>query len=180
MREPPRDFYEPNNTPEQAFGPLISGQDYRAFGWDETDTDDYYYFTPTTTDQVTVQLTNIPVDHDSDLYVYNYYNYGEFPISGSTLTPNDTWAMITKYYYAGGARVAMNRDGVVYYLLSDHLGSTTITINSAGTAEVGELRYYAYGKTRYSSGTTPTDRRFTGQIEDAYRKRCIQRSVLPT
>jgi RHS repeat-associated protein len=50
------------------------------------------------------------------------------------------------------------------------LGSTAITANSGGTAEVGELRYYPYGKTRYTSGTTPTKRRFTGQIEDAYIK----------
>jgi RHS repeat-associated protein len=53
------------------------------------------------------------------------------------------------------------------YLLSDHLGSTAITVNSGGTAEVGELRYYAYGKTRYNSGSTPTSYRFTGQREDA-------------
>jgi hypothetical protein len=42
------------------------------------------------------------------------------------------------------------------------LGSTAITANSGGTAEVGELRYYPYGKTRYTSGTTPTSYRFTG------------------
>jgi hypothetical protein len=88
------------------------------------------------------------------VYVGNYYEK-----EGST---------VRKYYYAGGARLAMREAGTLYYLLTDHLGSTAITINSAGTSEVGELRYYAYGKTRYSSGTTPTDRRFTGQIEDAY------------
>jgi RHS repeat-associated protein len=32
---------------------------------------------------------------------------------------------------------------------------------------VGELRYYAYGETRYTSGSTPTSYRFTGQREDA-------------
>jgi len=32
---------------------------------------------------------------------------------------------------------------------------------------VGELRYHPYGGTRYSWGTTPTSRRFTGQREDA-------------
>jgi RHS repeat-associated protein len=77
-----------------------------------------------------------------------------------------------KYYYAGGARVAMRQGSGsgttgLSWLLSDHLGSTAITVNSAGTAEVGELRYYAYGGTRYTSGTTPASRRFTGQIEDA-------------
>lgn len=32
---------------------------------------------------------------------------------------------------------------------------------------MGELRYFPYGKTRYDDGSTPTSRRFTGQIEDA-------------
>jgi RHS repeat-associated protein len=50
------------------------------------------------------------------------------------------------------------------------LGSTAITVNGEGTAEVGELRYYAYGETRYSSGSTPTSYRFTGQREDSYIK----------
>jgi RHS repeat-associated protein len=49
----------------------------------------------------------------------------------------------------------------------DGLRSTAITANGDGTAEVSELRYFPHGKTRYTSGTTPTHRRFTGQIEDA-------------
>jgi hypothetical protein len=72
MRRYQPDFYEPNNTPGQAFGPLISGQVYWAFIWDKTDSDDYYYFTPTTADEVTVELTNIPVGRDYDLWVYSY------------------------------------------------------------------------------------------------------------
>ena len=54
----------------------------------------------------------------------------------------------------------------VYYLLGDHLGSTSITANSSGS-KVAELRYHPWGGTRFTSGTTPTARRFTGQIEDA-------------
>jgi RHS repeat-associated protein len=57
--------------------------------------------------------------------------------------------------------------GTLNWLLGDHLGSTAITINSGGTAEDGELRYYPYGETRYTSGSTPTSYRFTGQREDA-------------
>ena len=72
VRDYAKDLAEPNNTPEQAFGPLISGQVYWAYIWDETDTEDYYHFTPTTTDEVTVELTNIPVDHDYDLWIYSY------------------------------------------------------------------------------------------------------------
>jgi len=38
-------------------------------------------------------------------------------------------------------------------------------VDSSGV-KVAELRYRAYGETRYSSGTTPTSRRFTGQLEE--------------
>jgi len=61
-----------------------------------------------------------------------------------------------------GQRVALRQGGTLYYLLTDHLGSTALTVDSSGV-KVGELRYRAYGETRYTSGTTPTSRRFTGQ-----------------
>jgi hypothetical protein len=78
----------------------------------------------------------------------------------------DERAAMTKYYYAGGQRVAMREGGALYYLLGDHLASTAITADSSGTKEA-ELRYKAFGETRYSWGDTPTERRFTGQIEDS-------------
>jgi len=37
----------------------------------------------------------------------------------------------------------------------------------SGTAETGEVRYKAFGATRFTSGTTPTSVRFTGQREEA-------------
>jgi len=86
------------------------------------------------------------------VYVGGYYEQ-----QGST---------IRKYYYAGGQRMAMRvGTSTVYYLLVDHLGSTAITANSSGT-RVAELRYYAYGGTRYTYGTTPTAYKFTGQRLD--------------
>jgi hypothetical protein len=76
--------------------------------------------------------------------------------TGSTST-------MVKYYHAGGQRVAMRvGSSTRYYLLSDHLGSTALTANSSGSL-YGELRYKAYGETRYTWGTTPTSRRYTGQ-----------------
>jgi RHS repeat-associated protein len=48
--------------------------------------------------------------------------------------------------------------GARSWLLNDHLG---------GTAAVGEVRYRAFGVTRFTSGTTPTSYRFTGQREEA-------------
>ena len=56
--------------------------------------------------------------------------------------------------------------GEVYFLLGDHLGSTTMTLNLDGSVE-SEMRYDAWGKTRYTSGITPTERHYTGQIEES-------------
>ena len=66
--------------------------------------------------------------------------------------------------YAGGERVAVRENGTLYWLLADHLGSTAKAAN--GATQVGELRYKAWGETRYSSGNVPTTYRFTGQRED--------------
>jgi RHS repeat-associated protein len=69
---------------------------------------------------------------------------------------------VTKYYFLGGARVAMRQGGAVYYSLTDHLGSTSVTTDSLGNA-VAELRYKPWGETRLAGGTTPSKYQFTGQ-----------------
>jgi RHS repeat-associated protein len=78
--------------------------------------------------------------------------------------PNQTWR---SYYFVGNKRVAMRvQEGSwcdeVYYLLSDHLGSTSLTIGSTGE-RVSELRFTPWGSTRYASGSQATDYQFTGQ-----------------
>jgi len=73
--------------------------------------------------------------------------------------------VVRKYYYLGGQRVALRENSAVYWLHTDHLGSTAITLKSDGTV-YGELRYWPYGQTRLATGTTPTKRRFTGQLEE--------------
>jgi RHS repeat-associated protein len=86
-------------------------------------------------------------------YVGNYYE--------------QTGVAIKKYYYAGGTRVALNDNGTLYWLLGDHLGSTSITANSSGGL-FAELRYKPWGEERHTNGvTTPTRRQYTGQIKDA-------------
>ncbi len=59
-----------------------------------------------------------------------------------------------------------NTTDTVYYLLTDHLGSTSVTTDANG-AKVAELRYKAFGETRTpeNAGTTPTLRRYTGQLQ---------------
>jgi RHS repeat-associated protein len=54
----------------------------------------------------------------------------------------------------------------VFYLLADHLGSTNVVVDEDGD-RVGELRYRAWGETRYASGSPDTDYRYTGQREEA-------------
>ena len=76
-----------------------------------------------------------------------------------------TGSTVTKYYYAGSQRVAMRTGSTLYYLLGDHLGSTSITTSSSGGL-VSELRYKPWGETRYSSGTTPTQYQYTGQLNE--------------
>ena len=73
---------------------------------------------------------------------------------------------VKKYYYAGAMRVAENSGGALYYLLTDHLGSTALTLDSSGTRQT-ELRYYPFGAARYNANNQVTTYRFTGQRWDS-------------
>jgi RHS repeat-associated protein len=88
-------------------------------------------------------------------YIGNYYE--------------QTGSAIKKYYYAGGTRIAVNDNGTLYWLLGDHLGSTSIAANGTTGAWYAEQRYKPWGEQRYPSGasTLPTRHRFTGQVEDS-------------
>jgi hypothetical protein len=57
-------------------------------------------------------------------------------------------AAVTKYYYAGGGRVAVRGNDTLSFLHGDHLGSATLTTDIHGN-RIGELRYTPYGVTRY-------------------------------
>jgi RHS repeat-associated protein len=59
----------------------------------------------------------------------------------------------------------MRKGSTLFYLLTDHLGSTSLTTNSSGTLG-SELRYKAWGETRYTSGTMPTKYTYTGQYSN--------------
>jgi RHS repeat-associated protein len=61
----------------------------------------------------------------------------------------------------------MRKGSALYYLLSDHLGSTSITTDTNG-ALVSELRYKPWGEVRYTSGTQQTQYQYTGQYSDSY------------
>ncbi|OJX39882.1 MAG: hypothetical protein BGO78_13995 [Chloroflexi bacterium 44-23] len=71
---------------------------------------------------------------------------------------------IFKYYFVGSARIAVRENGTLSWLLSDHLGSTSGTVNAAG-ALVSTMKYTAFGETR-GTGSSTTDYRYTGQREE--------------
>jgi len=77
-----------------------------------------------------------------------------------------TNGVVTKYYFAGGQRIAMRKNGTLSYLLGDHLGSSSVTTNASGVKTASAL-YKAFGETRYSSGNLGTDYKFTGQREES-------------
>ena len=75
----------------------------------------------------------------------------------------------TLYYYFGGQRVAMRQDGVLYFIVGDHLG-TTSAVFDASEALHSQSRHYPYGTERWATGAVPTEFRFTGQRFDSYIK----------
>ena len=81
-------------------------------------------------------------------------NYFEWQVNNS---------QATKYYYAGGTRVAMQRGGEgVKYLLGDHLGSASVVLNADGT-QLGSQGYMPWGEVNFTEGTIPTKYTLMGQ-----------------
>jgi RHS repeat-associated protein len=92
------------------------------------------------------------------IYIGNIYEKKD---QGGTITEK-------KYYQAGSIRVAVSTkvgagSWEVNFLLSDHLGSTSITTNDSGDM-VSEMRYSPWGYVRFSEGLSPTDFTYTGQL----------------
>ncbi len=68
----------------------------------------------------------------------------------------------TSYYNLPGARVVRSAAGL-FWVLTDHLGSSSVTVDASGDSVVGTVRYEAYGATRVSTGEAHTDKLYTGQ-----------------
>ncbi|GAB1472091.1 hypothetical protein MASR2M66_29690 [Chloroflexota bacterium] len=126
-------------------------------------------FTPTPTTPPVPVFSNASFTYDGDgkrvtstiatniantttYFVGNYYE-----LTGTT---------VTKYYYAGTQRIAMRKDGTLYYLIGDHLGSTSIVTDANG-AIVSETKYKAWGEVRSELGTSPSNYTYTGQYSYA-------------
>jgi RHS repeat-associated protein len=76
---------------------------------------------------------------------------------------SDTGETIRKFYTAGSAQIAMRTNGVLAWVLSDHLGSANVTANENGSF-LSEERYTAFGELRLSNGGTETPYQYTGQL----------------
>lgn len=86
---------------------------------------------------------------------------------GSILEWTGSTTTMIRYYYAGAARIAM-RTGTGdphQYILSDHLGSTSVITSSTGVYQ-SEVLYKPWGETRWTSGTLPTKYTYTGQYSN--------------
>ena len=59
----------------------------------------------------------------------------------------------------------MNNGNDLRYIHQDHLSGTALVTSDVGS-QVGTMRYYPYGECRKSTGTIPTDKKFTGQRLD--------------
>ncbi|MBN2116476.1 MAG: hypothetical protein JW730_07895 [Anaerolineales bacterium] len=79
---------------------------------------------------------------------------------------SEAGTQVNKYYYAGTQRIAMRTNGALNFLLGDHLGSTSLTVDAMGNV-VSEQRYKAWGEVRYASGDMPTNYTYTGQYSYA-------------
>jgi len=94
---------------------------------------------------------------------------GDAPViaARALLDPPPVTEIVTKtYYYAGSSLIAMRvltgtTENTLYYLHSDHLGSTSLTTSDTG-AVLARQYYYPYGGVRSGDGL-PTDIGFTGQ-----------------
>jgi RHS repeat-associated protein len=98
-------------------------------------------------------VKKIKPDGSKTLYVGGIYEVDKS--SGGTVIQTRT------YYPAAGA---MRIGSTLYYVLKDHLGSSSVVTDASGNT-VGEDRFYPFGQTRLTTGTMLTDKLFTGQRE---------------
>jgi YD repeat-containing protein len=70
-----------------------------------------------------------------------------------------------KVYRLGGEAVAVREGSTVWAVVGDHLDSVTVLAQSG--SPMGVTQYLPYGAIWVESGAFSTDRRFTGQREEA-------------
>ena len=121
--------------------------------------------TPTVTQTPAISPTPKSYTGDTDTFIYD----GDGKMVKSTVDGVTTYypsavyekknGVVTKYYGNGVMRVG----GDVYYTLSNHIGSTSVTVDGSGT-KVAEMHYTPWGEVKDGNVTSmQTDRTYTGQ-----------------
>jgi YD repeat-containing protein len=95
---------------------------------------------------------NFSLEEDESYYLY-LTDGCVSPENQTILYPSESYQVVlengevTKHYMAGGKAIAVRTDGDLYFMHTDHLGSTTFVTNVAGE-ETASQKYYPYGLTR--------------------------------
>ena len=89
------------------------------------------------------------------VYIGSYFEW-----TGSSST-------MKRYYEAGGSRMGMRQGSTLYWLVSDHLGSTSVTVNASGGL-YGMAAGTKPAAALEQCGKTPTTYRYTGQRSESY------------
>jgi RHS repeat-associated protein len=118
------------------------------------------------------RLTDVTKDGVSGSFVYDGDGNRVKKTEGGQTTVyvnryyEKTGAEITTSYYLGSRLVAQRKGTDQSFILQDHLGSTAATTNASGST-TATIKYFSFGNCRNSTGTIPTDRKFTGQRLDS-------------
>jgi RHS repeat-associated protein len=72
---------------------------------------------------------------------------------------------VTKYYVALSRTLAYRKNGVLYWVGTDHLGGT-LRVTDSNFNPLDQMRYTPYGIARDPGANLGTDHLFTGQIDD--------------
>jgi RHS repeat-associated protein len=106
--------------------------------------------------QMVTPTVTIPPTYTHKLY------FAIVASAGGVYTPLVNLAPARVTYRFNGQQVAVREDVTLTFVYGDHLGSASLTADASG-AKVSEVRYYPYGEVRFSSGSLPSERTFTGQ-----------------
>jgi RHS repeat-associated protein len=138
-------------------------------------------FTPTPTQTNTPTPTQIPTEPaPAPLQQASYLYDGDgnmvrgtvngvvtyYPTRGYNKQVDGVEVTIQKQYTFGSQTIAVRVNGVLSWVLGDHLGSTSVTANADGSFK-SQIQYTAFGEIRASLGITDSEYRYTGQLRQA-------------
>ncbi len=88
-------------------------------------------------------------------------------LAGGLAEQSQPSSTLTNYDSVPGVCGAISVGSTLSYLATDGLGSVTTALSSSIASVTAQQLYGPYGGVRYSSGTMPTAKGYTGQYADA-------------